>query len=119
MKRLLLLLPLLAGCAREPPLEARLAPLVGQPESALLASQGVPTRSYESEGKKYLQYEWRRTQLWPSDPYYYPYWGGRYGRFGPLLPPAGPMLVTRGCDVIFTLQGGKVESFGVRGDDCR
>ncbi|MCO6420010.1 hypothetical protein JYK14_28205 [Siccirubricoccus sp. KC 17139] len=117
MKRLALLLPLLAACAQEPPLEARLAPLVGQSEAVLIASQGVPTRSYEAEGRKYLQYEWRRTQLWPSDPY--PYWGRPYGRFGPLLPPPGPMLVTRGCDVIFTVKDGKVESFGVRGDDCR
>ena len=59
MRRLLPLL-LLAGCATGPGIEARLAPLVGGSEAALVEALGVPTRTHEAGGLRFLQYEERR-----------------------------------------------------------
>jgi hypothetical protein len=108
------MLVLLAACATGPGIEARLAPFVGQTEAALVASLGVPTRTHEVDGLRFLQYEERRQELHHLDPY----WGRPYGRFAP-MPLAGPMLLTRSCDVTFTLRAGRVEGFAIRGDDCR
>jgi hypothetical protein len=105
---------LMAGCALGPSLEERLAPLVGKREGEVVMALGVPTRTYEADGRKFLQYEQRRVSLYPGDPY----WARPYGRFGPVLSP-GPMLITRSCDTTFTLRQGVVEAFALRGDDCR
>lgn len=114
MRRALLALPLLlAGCATGPSLEQRLTPLIGRSEGDLVAALGVPTRTYEADGRKFLQYEQRWAQVVPGDFYGYgPYW-----RFPPLWVP--PAYVLRGCDITFTLQQGRVESFAWRGDGCR
>jgi hypothetical protein len=105
---------LLAGCAAGPGIEARLAPFVGRTEAELVAGLGVPNRTYDVEGLRFLQYEERRQVLHQLDPY----WGRPYGRFAP-LPLAAPVLLTRSCDVTFTLRQGRVEGFAIRGDDCR
>jgi hypothetical protein len=115
MRRLcLMLLPLLAGCAIEPPLETRLQPFVGQSEAALVASLGVPNSTYETEGLRFLQYEDRTSTIYPGDPY----WGRPYGRFGPVLSPA-PLIITRTCSITFTLRQGQVTAFSFRGNGCR
>jgi hypothetical protein len=105
---------LLAGCAVGPSLEERLAPLIGKREGEVVMALGVPTRTHEADGRRFLQYEERRATLYPGDLY----WARPYSRFGPVLSP-GPMLVTRSCDMTFTLRQGVVESFSLRGDDCR
>jgi hypothetical protein len=104
---------LLAACATGPSLEQRLAQLIGKREVEVVMALGVPTRTYEADGRKFLQYEQRRTIIYPGDFY----WARPYGRFGPGLS-SGPVLITRGCDTTFTLQQGVVESFFLRGDDC-
>lgn len=109
------LLALAAGaCASGPPLEARLQPWVGRSEGDLVAALGVPVRTYTVDDRHFLQFEERRTQLLPSDPYLY----RPYGRFGPLWQP-GPSYVVVGCDVTFALRRGVVESFTYRGEGCR
>jgi len=105
----------LTGCAVGPPLEARLAAWIGRSESDLVTAFGVPTRTYEVDGLKFLQYEDRRAQLVPYDPF----WGPRpYGRFGPLWSPPPPAYVVRECAVTFALRQGMIESFSFRGDGC-
>jgi hypothetical protein len=111
---ILLLALLLAGCATGPSLEERLAPLVGKREAEVVMALGVPTRTYEVDGLKFMQFEERRVTLYPGDLY----WGRPYGRFGPAFG-AGPTLITRSCDMVFTLRGGVVQSFSLRGNDCR
>ena len=102
-----------AGCATGPTLEQRLLPFLGQTEGELVSALGVPVRTYETEGRKFLQYEERRSYLMPD-----PYWPYSYRRFGPIWSP-GPYYVVRACDITFTLRGGRVESFAARGDGCR
>ena len=102
-----------AGCATGPTLEQRLSPFVGRSEGDLVAELGVPERTYEVEGRKFLTFEERRSYIVAGDPYLY----RGYSRFGPYFSPPG--YVTRACDITFTLRGGRAESFSTRGDGCR
>ena len=102
-----------AGCAIPPPLEQRLSPFVGRSEGDLVAALGVPERTYEVEGRKFLTFEDRRSYVvaGPSVPAY------GYGRFGPYFAPPG--YIVRTCEITFAVRGGRVESFNYRGDGCR
>ena len=122
--RALLLLPLLvAACATGPSLDQRLATFVGQDEGALVSALGVPVRTYETDGRKFLQFESRRTVALPGDPYGYGFGSGfggfrgrRYGYFGGGFAP--PAYASVGCDVTFALRGDRVEGFTYRGEGC-
>jgi hypothetical protein len=113
MHRLLPLL-LLAGCATGPSFESRLAATIGQSEVQVVEAYGVPNRSYDADGLRFLQYEQRRQVLHQLDPY----WGYPYGRLAP-YSFAGPVVLTPSCTITFTIKEGRVQSFATRGDDCR
>ena len=116
MRRLTFLLPLLlAGCATGPTLEQRMLPFVGRGEGDLVAALGVPERTYEVEGRKFLTFEERRSYVVAGYPSLYPGYG--YGRFGPSFSPPG--YIVRTCETTFAVRGGRVESFTYRGDGCR
>jgi hypothetical protein len=103
-----------AGCATGPTLEQRLQPFVGRGEADLVAALGVPERTYEVEGRKFLTFEDRRSYLvagYPSFPAY------GYSRFGPYFAPPG--YIVRTCEITFAVRGGRAESFTFRGDGCR
>ena len=112
MRRLLVVFAL-AGCSAGPGIEARLAPFVGRSEAELVEGLGVPTRTHEVDGLRFLQYEQSRQVLHQVDPF----WTRPYGRFS--YPLTTPVLLTRSCEVTFTLRGGRVSAFVLRGDDCR
>jgi hypothetical protein len=112
----------LFGCAlptREA-FEARMAAFVGRPEGELVMALGVPARTYEADGRRFLQYESRRAvpYLYPAYPAYPGFGWHRFGGFG-YGPSAYPVYETRACDVTFVLRAGRVEGFTDRGDDCR
>ena len=78
---------------------------------------GVPVRTYEADGRRFLQYESRRTIAFAGTPDPYPYWGPwgyRRGYFYSQPPSYGVV----GCDITFALRQGRVESFTYRGDGC-
>lgn len=102
-----------AGCATGPTLEQRMVPLVGRSEGDLVAALGVPARTYQADDRTFLTFEERRSYIVAGDPFLY----RGYSRFGPYFAPSG--YVTRGCDITFTLRGGRAESFSLRGDGCR
>src|SRR3954470_19236064 len=69
--------------------DARMASLIGRPEAEVVAKLGVPVRTHEAGGQRFLQYESRRIGSYPG--YYpaggYPLWGYpfgpyRYGYYG-------------------------------------
>lgn len=110
----------IAGCAVGPPLEQRLLPFVGQTEGDLVAALGVPERTYEADGRKFLTFEDRRSYIVAGAA---PLYGG-YGRFGygglgygPFFSPPG--YVVRTCEITFAVRNGRAESFSFRGDGCR
>lgn len=114
----LFLLPaLLAACAQGPTLDQRLSTFIGRSEADLVAALGVPVRTHEVEGRRFLQFEQRRTvevaQPGMYRPSYGP-WGPRWGYWAP-----GSSYAVVGCDLTFTLRDGRVESYSYRGEGCR
>ncbi|MFC3123634.1 hypothetical protein ACFOD4_01060 [Pseudoroseomonas globiformis] len=113
MRRLILAIPLLLGaCATGPTLDQQLSTFVGQSEGDVVTRLGVPVRTYETEGRRFLQFEQYRTVIVPGDPW--GYGGGYYRR--PWISPS--TYATVRCDLTFTLRGGRVESYAARGDGC-
>ena len=112
---LLLLLALLPACAVRPTRQQLLAPLVGVSETELVQRMGVPNRSFESGGIKFLAYDERRFDVLPRvGPF--PGWGPwPYGYYSYGLPPE---VLERSCETTFEIVGGRVRSFSLRGNDC-
>ena len=116
MKRRVLLCSLAAagaGCATGPTLDQKLLPFVGRSEGDLVAALGVPERTYEVEGRKFLTFEDRRSYIVAGDPFLY----RGYTRFGPYFSPPG--YIVRTCEITFAVRGGRVESISFRGDGCQ
>ncbi len=107
---------LLGACAQGPTLQQRLSVFMGQGEGDLVAALGVPVRVHEAEGRRFLQFEQRRTVA-VAAPQPFPY----YGRFGPRFSqwPQPPGYAVIGCDITFELQEGRVQGFSTRGEGCR
>jgi hypothetical protein len=100
---------LLAACAQPSTaaFDARMGSLVGEPEVAVIQALGVPTRSTEAGGLRFIEYE-RRRVVGTSAPVTWR-WGS---------PFAGGFIETRDCRLTFTLHEGRVERFDRRGNDC-
>jgi hypothetical protein len=87
---------------------AALNHLVGQPEQTLLLTMGVPTRSYDAEGTKFLAYDERRVEFIPGVP-------------GVGVWSAGAVPSQRielWCETTFQVVQGVVRSFVLRGNAC-
>jgi hypothetical protein len=105
---------LLGGCVNQLAVrQAQLGQLVGAPEGVLVQQMGVPNRTYETGGVKYLAYVDRRVDFIPSAPYPYgpPFWGWYGGGF----PPQAVELV---CETTFAVAHQVVQSFTLRGNAC-
>ena len=115
MRRVLMIamLTALTGCVNLlAQRRAELAHWVGQPETALVGAMGAPTRTYETGGMKFLTYEDRRVEIIPGTPYYFgpgPFW------YGGGFPPEA---ITEVCNTTFTIAGGVVRAFSLRGNAC-
>lgn len=111
-----LIVLLLAACAQGPTLTERLSTFINRPEGDLVAELGVPSRSHEADGRRFLEYEQRRTVAF-TEPGLYRHW---YGPWGPRMGyvPAPPSYAVLGCDITFALRHGRVESFTFRGEGC-
>jgi hypothetical protein len=114
--QVLLTAGLLAGCAVRLALrQAEYARYVGQSEGALVAELGVPSRTYEVAGVKYLAYADTRQEILdmsPAYPFGPPFWGWYGGGF-----PAQAVTLT--CEATFAVAQGVVRSFVLRGNGCR
>ncbi len=87
---------------------AALNPLVGQPEQMLLLTMGVPTRSYDADGVKFLAYDERRVDIIPGTP------GVGIWRAGAMPPQP----IERWCETTFQVVQGTVRSVTLRGNAC-
>jgi hypothetical protein len=111
--RLVVLLALLVAACTPPGEQRRiwLSSLVGQSEVALIESLGVPTRTYEAGGVKFLAF----TESWvdivpPMAVYGPPYWGFSSGFPG--------QVVQWHCETTIAISGGVVRNFSFRGNAC-
>jgi hypothetical protein len=114
MRHAVLILSLIAlgGCADQLAVrQAQLAPFVGGSEANLVQQMGVPTRTYEAQGMKFLAYDQGSVEVIPGYPYGPPYWGWSGGAFP-------PQVVNLVCETTFTVADGVVRSFVLRGNAC-
>lgn len=107
----------LAGCgdggaARR----AYLDSLVGRPEQEVVRQFGVPLRTYETGGRKFLAYDDRRLDIIPDPFLVHGFGGPAFGYFYSGYPP---LVVERGCETTFEVAGGRVQSWSLRGGECR
>jgi hypothetical protein len=110
---LLVLAGLVAGCVDQlAAREAYLSRFVGQPESTLVQQMGVPTRSFETGGVRYLAYNEHRINLIPTFPSYSPFFTGWYGGGFPT------QVVELRCETTFEVADGTVKAFTLRGNAC-
>jgi hypothetical protein len=110
---LLVLTGVLAACTNQ--LAARQAYLngfVGQPEAAVVQQMGVPSRTIETGGVKYLAYDEHKVDIVPSFPTYGPTFMGGYGGGFP------PQVVEWRCETTFEVAGGTVRAYTLRGNAC-
>ena len=97
----LVLAALLAGCTDQ--LAARQAyfgQFVGQPDSVLVQQMGVPTRTYETSGVKYLAYDEHRIDVLPGPPAFGPPFYRWYGGGFPA------QVIDLRCETTFEVAGG-------------
>lgn len=94
--------------------QAFLAQFVGQPEGVVVQQLGVPSRTIETGGVRYLAYTEQRQDIvgltpgWVPGP---PGWGWPGGSY-----PA--QIVTWTCETTFAVVQGRVQSFTLRGNAC-
>ena len=131
MRRILFtgILLAVAGCEPGVSRATYLNQFIGRTEPELISAVGVPVRSIESGGVKFLAYSDRRIEIIPGTPGF-PGYGpafGPYGRgygygygsgygygFGGLPPQA----IERDCETTFELVNNRVRSFTLRGNAC-
>jgi hypothetical protein len=110
---LLAVAALASGCTNQlAERQAYLSRFIGQPESVLVQQMGVPARSFETGGVRYLAYDEHRIDIVPGGPTFAPYYLGWYGASFP------PQVIERSCETTFEVAGGTVQSFMLRGNAC-
>ena len=106
---------LLTGCGSSlAERQAELARWIGRPETELVQAMGAPNRSYETENIKVLTYEDSQVFIWPGTPYWQTLGPYPWGTGGSLPPQA----INSVCDTTFTVSGGVVKAFSLRGNGC-
>jgi hypothetical protein len=120
-------LALLGACASGTPeaFDQRMTTYVGRSEAELVAGLGVPSRSYEADGRRLLQWDFLRQS---SAPAIYPSIGLGFGSFGwggrgvgvgtGVGAGLGGASAPRGCSVVFEVREGTVQGFSRNGPGC-
>ncbi len=107
---LLLVLPFVAGCVNVvADRAAYLQSFVGKPEAELVRALGVPTRTYDRDGHRFLAFDETSSQ---PVPIVAPYYG-----YGP-LGPYGSSVVQYTCETTAEIDLGNVANFTLRGQGC-
>jgi hypothetical protein len=91
--------------------QARLNAHIGQSETELVRQLGVPSRSYDADGHRFLAYTATHLDIWPGGPLF---GFGRFG-YGGGFPP---QVVQWRCDTTFELVDGHVAAWTQRGNNC-
>jgi hypothetical protein len=110
---LLSLACLLAGCANQTAKrETYLDQFIGQPDSAVVQAMGVPARTYETDGVRYLAYNEHRIDIAPATPTHGPWF---YGWVGGGFPP---QVIEWYCETTFKVSDGKIATYTLHGNAC-
>jgi hypothetical protein len=124
-------LALLGACGTSQTPQAfdqKMTTYVGKPEAELVAGLGVPTRTYEADGRRLLQWDFVQPS---SAPAIYPSIGLGFGSFGfgrgggsgvgvgtGLGFGLGGAAPPRACSVVFEMREGTVQGFNRNGNGC-
>jgi hypothetical protein len=111
----------LSACAYPNPQHVNeLNALVGKSETDLVRTQGVPTRTYETGGHKFLAYSRSRIESLPGEPGFGPYGWGGWGGWGGYGGWGGfpPEIIQRDCETTFEIANGTVLHWSFRGNAC-
>lgn len=110
---------LAGGCSTLPQREAFLNSLVGKPVTDLVGQLGVPNRTFDTEGRRYLAYDERRVDVFPGGPYLGgPYIARGFGYLGYDGYTFAPDVVTWNCETTFEVVNARVQSWSLRGNAC-
>ena len=107
---------LVGACANADALDARMKPMVGATEPALIAAMGrTPDTSTESApGVRQLQWRWQRTYAIPDRMLGYTYAGGAIQP----IPNTPEGMVRDECVAEWTVAQGVATSFRSQGNNC-
>ena len=114
---------LTAACAQGMDRRAYLNTLIGTPEAEAVRQLGVPSRTYETGGHKFLAYTEQRADYIGSPimfgagfgaGFYGPRFG--YAGFGPTV--FGPTVIERVCETTLDITEGRVATWQLRGNAC-
>jgi len=114
-------LMLLAGCATEraEQVATQLSTYVNRSEADLVRDLGVPTRTFEADGAKFLAYARTRRVVYGGWNGWGGPWGGPWGGWGGWGGWAGPAeVVDYTCEATFEVRGDRVQNVKVRGPGC-
>ena len=117
MRLVFILALLLGGCANAAlaEREAYLQQFVGQSEEALVREMGVPARTVETNGRKFLAYVEKRMELYRPAPMFGAFGSGGVGYMGNIRPSE---LVERFCETTFEVRDGQVAAWRMHGNAC-
>jgi hypothetical protein len=113
-----------AACAYPNPAHvAALNAMVGKPETDVIHAYGVPSRTYDLNGHRYLAYSRSRIETVGGTPGFGPwgggpYWGGGWGGWGGGWGGFPPEIVQRDCETTFDVQNHVVLTWSLRGNAC-
>lgn len=117
MRTTILAVALLAtACAPGFDRRAYLSSLVGAPEAEVVRQMGVPSRTYETGGHKFLAYSEQRVDFVAGGPFFFGgagFYGSRFG-YGAFTP----QVVERVCETTFDVAEGRVVTWALRGNAC-
>jgi hypothetical protein len=111
----LIALPMLVACTVGPDRRVVLNTLVGQPETEAIRQLGVPDRSFDSGGRRFLAFVDRRVESFGGVGFVGRY-GTRYGGFTGI--DAGPNIYERVCETTLEVVDGRVATYALRGNAC-
>lgn len=107
---------LLAACAPAFDRPAFLASLVGQPDTEVVRRLGVPSRTYDADGHRFLAYAEHRSEILSTGIGYGGF--GSFGDFGPSFGFSPSEVIDRTCETTFEVVNGRVTTWTLRGNAC-
>ena len=110
---------LLATCAPAFDRPAFLAGFVGQPDTEVVRRLGVPSRTYEADGHRFLAYAEHRSEILSTGTGFggFDQFGG-FGYFGPGFGFSSAEVIDRTCETTFEVVNGRVANWSLRGNAC-